>query len=71
MLARYPTLTDADDIIQDAIIRVLKARESAELLIPKAFLYATAKNLALDQLRKNTDYLHRFFSEFRRLGRLR
>jgi len=52
LLARYHTLTDADDIIQDSIVRVLKAKESAELLIPKAFLYATAKNLALDQLRR-------------------
>jgi RNA polymerase sigma factor (sigma-70 family) len=42
-----------DDVIQEAFIRVLRARESGELQAPKAFLFATARNLAVDQLRRH------------------
>lgn len=42
-----------DDVIQDAFLRVLKARESGELQAPKAFLFATARNLAVDTLRRH------------------
>lgn len=41
-----------DDIVQEAFLRVLRARDRGELQSPKAFLFATARNLALDQLRK-------------------
>lgn len=40
-----------DDVVQEAFLRVLRARETGELQAPKAFLFATARNLALDQLR--------------------
>ncbi len=40
-----------DDVIQEAFLRVLRAREKGELKAPKAFLFAIARNLALDQLR--------------------
>ena len=42
-----------DDVIQEAFLRVLRARASGDLLAPKAFLFATARNLALDQLRRH------------------
>lgn len=42
-----------DDVVQEAFIRVLHARERGELQSPKAFLFATARNLALDQLRRH------------------
>jgi len=44
-----------DDIVQEAFIRVIRAREVGELLAPKAFLFATARNLALDQLRRHAN----------------
>ena len=40
-----------DDVVQEAFLRVIRARQNGELLAPKAFLFATARNLALDQLR--------------------
>jgi RNA polymerase sigma factor (sigma-70 family) len=42
-----------DDVVQEAFIRVLRARAAGELQSPKAFLFATARNLALDQLRRH------------------
>ena len=43
-----------DDVVQEAFLRVIRARESDDLLAPKAFLFATARNLALDQLRRHS-----------------
>ncbi|MBL9189441.1 MAG: sigma-70 family RNA polymerase sigma factor [Opitutaceae bacterium] len=42
-----------DDVVQEAFLRVLRARETGELQAPKAFLFAIARNLALDQLRRH------------------
>ena len=42
-----------DDVVQEAFVRVIHARERGELLAPKAFLFATARNLAVDQLRRH------------------
>ncbi len=48
---RFPTLGDADDLVQESYIRLLKARETGSIASPRAFLFATARNLALNQLR--------------------
>ena len=40
-----------DDIVQEAYVRVLAARSSREITSPRAFLFATARNLALGRLR--------------------
>lgn len=57
---RFPTLGDIDDIIQESYAKVLAARERQPLRSPKAFFFATARNLAIDHLRKfhpaNTKY---------------
>lgn len=42
-----------DDVVQEAFLRVLQARNTGELQSPKAFLFAVARNLALDQLRRH------------------
>lgn len=42
-----------DDVVQEAFLRVLRARDMGELQSPKAFLFAIARNLALDQLRRH------------------
>jgi RNA polymerase sigma-70 factor (ECF subfamily) len=51
--ARFPGLGDVDDIIQEIYVRVLRARRSGELAHPKAYLYATARNAALDRFRRS------------------
>lgn len=49
--SRFPATIEIDDIIQDALLRVLRAREQGPLQSPKAFFFAIARNLALDRLR--------------------
>lgn len=48
----FPADTDVDDIIQEAYLRVLKARETQPIDSPKAFVFAVAKNVALGRLRR-------------------
>ena len=42
---------DLDDVIQEAYLRVFKAHEKKEVRAPKAFLFATARNIALNMIR--------------------
>ena len=50
--ARYPTLTDVDDLVQEAYTRVLRAQTVAPISSAKSFLFTTARNLALDHFRR-------------------
>lgn len=50
--SRFPGENDVDDILQEACLRVLAARERVAMQSPKAFLYATARNLACDRARR-------------------
>jgi len=43
---------DVDDILQDAFHNVLRAENLDQLDNPKAYLYQTASNLALNRIRK-------------------
>lgn len=52
--SRFTDERDLDDIIQEAFVRVLKARATTEIGSPKAFLFATARNLALGAVRRQT-----------------
>jgi len=54
--SRFSNERDLDDIIQEAYARVLKARKTTEIGSPKAFLFATARNLALGKIRKQTSW---------------
>ncbi|HEY5551530.1 MAG TPA: RNA polymerase sigma factor [Opitutaceae bacterium] len=51
--SRFPVVEDIDDIVQEAYLRVLRAHESNchAITSPKAFLFTTARNLVLMQLR--------------------
>jgi RNA polymerase sigma-70 factor (ECF subfamily) len=49
---RFPTLVDQDDIVQDTYTRLLRAREAGEIRHPRAFLFTTARNAALDFFRR-------------------
>jgi len=50
--SRFPEDCDIDDVLQESYIRVLNARKKGELRSPKAFLFATARNLAVDVVRR-------------------
>ncbi len=51
--ARFSRAIDPDDIVQEAFVRVLRVHAAGEppIASPKAFLFATARNLALMQVR--------------------
>ena len=49
---RFPSLSDADDIVQEAFARVLRAHAAGAIASPKAFLFTTARNLAIDSFRR-------------------
>ena len=49
--ARFPSIQDVDDLVQEAFTRLLKAHDSGPIVNPRAFLFVVARNLALNQLR--------------------
>jgi len=50
--ARFPSANDLDDLVQESYARILRAHAvGSPIASPKAFLFATARNLALDRFR--------------------
>lgn len=49
--ARFSSLADPDDIIQETYIRILRAHAREQIRSPKALLFTTARNLAFDRFR--------------------
>jgi RNA polymerase sigma factor (sigma-70 family) len=47
----FPSLPDLDDLVQETYVRVLRAHSGAHIESTKAFLFTTARNLALDECR--------------------
>ena len=54
LLSRYSTLPDHDDLVQETYLRMLRARWRLRLATAKAFLFATASNLAIDRFRRSS-----------------
>jgi len=48
----FPALPDVDDLVQESYARLFRARKAGEVQHPKAFLFATARNAALDCCRR-------------------
>jgi RNA polymerase sigma-70 factor (ECF subfamily) len=48
---QFPEHPDIDDLVQETYARLLQTREHGALRTPKAFLFATARNAALDFFR--------------------
>jgi RNA polymerase sigma factor (sigma-70 family) len=49
--SQFRQADEIDDIVQEAYIRVLRARAAGEVRSPKALLFVTARNIVLMQLR--------------------
>lgn len=49
--SRFPSLRDRDDVVQEAYARLLRTRATGPIACPRAFLFVTARNLALNHLR--------------------
>ncbi|MBX3737897.1 MAG: RNA polymerase sigma factor [Candidatus Didemnitutus sp.] len=52
LLARFPTLPDVDDVVQESLSRMVQAREVSPIRSARALLFTTARNLALDAVRR-------------------
>jgi len=50
--ARFPSLTDTDDLVQESYARLIRAREKGQVTNAKSYLFKTALNAALDILRR-------------------
>jgi RNA polymerase sigma factor (sigma-70 family) len=49
--SRFAAADEVDDLVQEAYVRLVRARMAGEVTSPKAFLFAVARNLAFDRLR--------------------
>lgn len=49
--SRFSADCEIDDVVQEAFARIVRARAQTEIASPKAFLFATARNVALARLR--------------------
>jgi RNA polymerase sigma-70 factor (ECF subfamily) len=50
--AKFPALADPDNLAQESLTRVWRAHAGTAIQSPKALLFTTARNLALDELRR-------------------
>ena len=48
----FPSIPDVDDLVQESYARLIRARASGRISYAKAFLFTTARNAALDFLRR-------------------
>lgn len=52
LLGKFPAMNDVDNIVQETLARVWTERRHGTVTSPRALLYTTARNLALDQRRR-------------------
>jgi RNA polymerase sigma-70 factor (ECF subfamily) len=48
----FPSLLDIDDLVQEAYVRLIRAKSAGRISYAKAFLFTTARNAALDLFRR-------------------
>jgi RNA polymerase sigma factor (sigma-70 family) len=51
--SRFPTLQNIDDLVQEAYARLVRAKNAGSVTHPKAYLFTTARNAALDLFRRD------------------
>jgi RNA polymerase sigma factor (sigma-70 family) len=50
--ARFPTIADHDDLVQETYARLLRAKASGGVRYTKAFMFTAARNVAFDLFRR-------------------
>ena len=60
---RFPTLPDHDDLVQETYARLLRVGDPDRLVHPKAFLFTTARNAAIDLFRRRNVQPHESLSD--------
>ena len=51
--SKFPALEDIDDLIQEVYLRIFRAKGLEKVEHPKSYLFAMARNAALDRCRRN------------------
>ncbi len=51
--ARFPSLTDIDDLVQETYARLFRARNSGKITEVRPYLFVIARNAATDVFRRN------------------
>lgn len=64
---RFSSLHDVDDLVQETYARILRSRAVGQASLTRAYLFVTARNVALDQLRKKRPELNAGPAEMERL----
>jgi RNA polymerase sigma factor (sigma-70 family) len=67
LLARFPSLADHDDVVQEAYTRLLRAQAAGQVRYAKALLFTTARNAALDLFRRRR-VPHESVTDFKELA---
>jgi RNA polymerase sigma factor (sigma-70 family) len=49
---KFPSVFDVDDLVQETLTRVWGMQRAQEITSPRALLFTTAHNLAIDQIRR-------------------
>lgn len=62
--SRFSSDQDVQDILQDAYLRIWEARKLRPINSPKAYFYATARNLANERFRRNKVLRSVFVDDF-------
>ena len=55
---RFPSLPDHDDLVQETYIRLMRVEDPRRLIYPKAFLFTSARNAAIDLIRRRSVHPH-------------
>jgi RNA polymerase sigma-70 factor (ECF subfamily) len=50
--SHFPTLQDSDDVVQECFSRMMRAYARGTITSPRGLLFATARNIAVDLLRR-------------------
>ena len=56
--ARFPWLSDQDDVLQESYSRVLRAQKNGPIKHARAFFFSTAHNAAIDLFRRKARHEH-------------
>jgi RNA polymerase sigma-70 factor (ECF subfamily) len=57
LAGRFPQLRDIDDVVQDAYVRLFRAKRSGSIRSVEAFLFLAARNAACDVFRRQKSSL--------------
>lgn len=66
--ARFPVLPDVDDLVQETYARLIRARAARAITSPKALLFATARNAAIDYCRRQQVVSIEGMADFERMS---